>query len=403
MIMRVTGQADDGLAATTQVAWSVASIGPDQHTIVQFFVKDKWADKISKVRVALLKQSSGETVAYLDVGPPPHQVLRPGAASNLHLSDQQMFGRYVAPVDAASGYQSTFYMYMNDGDFDGLNRLFNTVNHDDARSSDGDWTLGLFEDALKDRLEDQTKRSDAEAKVRRWITLQPKSMAAQFANAIVAVDKVTRFADHLADKTDKSAPKMVHDAALLADRSLQQMSAESKASALWWTLKIELVAAQGSTPAAIVAVYHQAAKLHPRYGWTTFAVARALARQKIPDWPGIEGIAQEARLSAGGAVGDEIYARTVIYVDNTECGCQNEVLAMSDVDWQVLRTGMLGLIDQYPSPVIQNQLASYACRAGDRDTYNRARDGIKPEELAPSLWISGYSPDLCEKRFNRAA
>jgi hypothetical protein len=83
----------------------------------------------------------------------------------------------------------------------------------------------------------------------------------------------------------------------------------------------------------------------------------------------------------------------------------DEVDIFSDAQalWPVMQSGFEDMSRRYPhSDYVLNVYANFACRAGDKATYQALRARLATRESA-SAWSDKYSIETCDKRFATAA
>ena len=172
-----------------------------------------------------------------------------------------------------------------------------------------------------------------------------------------------------------------------------------KRSPVWYELALALSLETGQPLASTLSIYVSGAKRYPEYHPIHFAMARAV----FPQWGGsdeaVEAYAQQVRKQAGGALGDELYAR-IYWTFGSSTLYLGNFFEFSQVSWPTMRRGFEEMERRNPeSGWMLNNFASFACRAGDSATYLR----LQPKRAAlpdtPDAWPDGWSREVCDEKF----
>jgi hypothetical protein len=130
-----------------------------------------------------------------------------------------------------------------------------------------------------------------------------------------------------------------------------------------------------------------------------------MARAVFPQWGGsdeaVEAFAQQVRKQAGGALGDELYAR-IYWTFGSSTLYRGNFFEFSPVSWPTMRRGFAEIERRNPESAWSiNNFASFACRADDSATYLRLQ--VKRTKLpeTPDAWPDGWSQEVCDEKFAR--
>jgi hypothetical protein len=130
-----------------------------------------------------------------------------------------------------------------------------------------------------------------------------------------------------------------------------------------------------------------------------------MLRILMPRWGGtyddVDKFINQIYAQSASARGYERYAELYSTYARLE-GDDLDLFSDTQVFWSGVRTGYLGLVRRYPaSDAVLNSFANFACRANDKDDYNRLR-GAVGKRLSSTAWSTKYSIESCDKKLAAA-
>jgi hypothetical protein len=145
------------------------------------------------------------------------------------------------------------------------------------------------------------------------------------------------------------------------------------------------------------ALYDAAIARFPEFHPLYFSMIRSLQ----PKWGGsieeIDAYISEVVKQTEKRQRKIMYVRLYWYLAGAE-GDDFSLFEDSSADWADMKTGFEQLIKATPkSDWNLNNFASFACRAGDADTYRKLRKQIG-EEIYEDAWPSTYTMEVCDER-----
>jgi hypothetical protein len=141
-------------------------------------------------------------------------------------------------------------------------------------------------------------------------------------------------------------------------------------------------------------------------GWSRAAdyrpLYRAMLRALMPRWGGsyeeVNRFIGDIQAKTSRTRGYERYAELYSMYANLE-GDELDLFGDTPAYWSGMKSGYVGLLKRYPkSDVILNSFASFACRAGDKDTYSALRGSLE-KRISSLIWTDKYSVQSCDKKF----
>lgn len=168
----------------------------------------------------------------------------------------------------------------------------------------------------------------------------------------------------------------------------------ASANPLWYYQMLNIATEQSWDEKRYGALFKEATKRYPDFVFFYFAYVTYLT----PKWGGsaelFEAFVEQTAEATRATEGDGMYARLYWSYDGQQV--RGNLFDKTPADWTRMKRGFEDLLKRYPdSRWLLNNFASFACRAGDRATF---------EELVPSIghvaisaaWPSGYSLATCK-------
>jgi hypothetical protein len=126
-----------------------------------------------------------------------------------------------------------------------------------------------------------------------------------------------------------------------------------------------------------------------------------MLRILMPRWGGsyddVDRFINQIYAQTVNARGYERYAELYSTYARLE-GDELDLFSDTHAFWSGMRSGYLGLVRRYSaSDAVLNSFANFACRADDKDDYNRLR-GAVGKRLSSTAWSTKYSIEACDKK-----
>lgn len=201
--------------------------------------------------------------------------------------------------------------------------------------------------------------------------------------------------DHDASRTTAAGRKLFR-ADLNKSLAVLQQSKDSGASDPLWRREY-LYAARGLgwEPKRMRRTFDDAVAKFPNF----VPLYRIMATTLAPRWGGsygaVEVFAQDSINHTQSQMGAAMYPAIYQEVDSTD-GPRSQLFRDSKVSWPTMRRGFEDLLRRYPNSLWNsNWYASYACQAGDSESYQRMRKRIG-NMIYKQLWPTNLSPVVCD-------
>jgi Domain of unknown function (DUF4034) len=184
----------------------------------------------------------------------------------------------------------------------------------------------------------------------------------------------------------------------MAAAALADTVDSARSDPLWYQLSLYIGLDQALDADHLRTIFNEAYAKFPHYR----PLERRMMRILMPRWGGsydqeeqlIYGLYKETVRERGLERYAELYSE---YADLE--GDEVDVFVDSEVVWDKMRSGYLGLLKRYPtSDFVLNRFANMACRARDADQY-RALRGSLVRRYSSTAWTAKYSRDACDKKF----
>ncbi len=184
----------------------------------------------------------------------------------------------------------------------------------------------------------------------------------------------------------------------LAAAALQDIASRAVHNPLWYSLSINVGLDQGHDAGQLRTLFDQGAREAPGYR----PLYRAMLRALMPRWGG-SYLDEDQFINAVDwdrvrVRGDEWYAELYSAYADLE-GDDVDLFQATEINWRRMRVGYGALIRRYPSSDwMLNRFANFACRAADRDEYQRLRRSVGVR-YAASAWSQKVSLASCDGKF----
>lgn len=233
-------------------------------------------------------------------------------------------------------------------------------------------------------------RAEEASRIGRWRKARPQSQYAPILEARHHVSKAWSirgggYADTVSAKSWELFYKSNRD----AEHLMLAVPADLRNTESWYEEMIEISQNLDEPTQQPIEIFNSAVSKWPDY----YAFYRRIVSRMTPKWGGSwREIEQFSSYWTGRHFetdGGALYARIYVRLLN-----EASFREMSP-DWQKLKRGFTSLLARYPQPDYRNNFASFACAAGDKETYVSILRELPAEKVIAKEWLQGHSYQAC--------
>ncbi len=192
--------------------------------------------------------------------------------------------------------------------------------------------------------------------------------------------------------------ELFHARSLEASRALQSAKATASRLPIWYEQAILAGQDAGAPTDELLRIFHEGAARFPDYVPIYTAAARLFSPRFGGDYAAADTFVQLAVALRQPPESEILYAQLYRRIDEY-AGQDADFFEASRVSWPLMRAGFEQLLKAYPTGRINAAVfASFACRAGDADTYRKLRQDILSGEFRAAS-PEGISVDVCDAKF----
>jgi hypothetical protein len=302
-------------------------------------------------------------------------------------------GVYAFAADVQSAWSHRSYAALDD--------LLDRWAKADERFDDGRAHVMAFDvglDLISQRNKTTKDWEQSLGQIREWRQQNPASTAVDIAEANLLKNWAwsARGSGYARSVTEEGW-KLFRARLDRAEAVLLHSKDRSSGNPLWYTEYLEIAVANSWDSAEFRALYDAAITRFPDF----LPLYNRMIRSLQPRWGGsfeqIDAYVAEVVKQTEARQGKVMYARLYWYLANAE-GDDFALFEDSAANWADMKTGFKQIIAATPkSNWNLNNFASFACRAGDADTYRKLRKQIG-EKIYEEAWPSNYSMEVCDER-----
>lgn len=309
--------------------------------------------------------------------------------------------RYGYLIDrTVKSWEAIFQTYEEE-DFIALDHLMKLWSNAKEKDKDGEWKLDGFKEGYNHFLERKDWERNIQ-RIRKWKKTNPRSEAATLAEVHhwIAYAKHVR-GNRSAANTDPIAMNLYHERMGRAEKLLQSSMQMAPRNPLWHEMALAIAIDMNKKPSSVEALFRDAIHSHPDYTplYVTMANHWLSASWEGANWVKLDELAEIAAKKTSRTDGSSNYARIYMQV-SAKLKPELSIFQNTLIIWPRMRKSFEDIVARYPSPQNLNVFASFACRAGDRESYLSIRPRIV-HHIVPDAWPSNYSLDLCDRRFTQ--
>lgn len=293
---------------------------------------------------------------------------------------------------------------LRDEDFAPLDHLLGEWNNASLRDANGDWKLWGFLAALDNEMGWDLKASLA--RIRAWKKYDPHSPGAAIAEARYWYNDAWHIMGchcHRAAEPDPVAVKIFNQRMAQAEKELLDSRSYASANPLWYQIYLDVAIDSRRDDQFIDKLFQEAVNRFPNYPSLYISMARRWTTDGpgVADWRKVEFLARLAVDLTRKTDGLQNYARIYVAIGNSLPSGEDALMG-SRISWPALRASFREMIKHYPSVYNYNQFASFACRAGDKETYLTLIAELG-DRVIPGMWPTNFSVELCNHHFMQSS
>ena len=289
-------------------------------------------------------------------------------------------------------------------DYARLDDWFDHWAKPEERFDDGRWHLAALSAGLDSAFTHRSPKDwkEEQERISEWRQKNPASTAVD----IVEAQLLTNWAwsargSGYARSVTPEGWKLFHERLNRAEELLFRSKERSSGNPLWYAEYLTVALANDWDPAEFRALHDAAIARFPDFHPFYFKMIQHLQ----PRWGGsieqIDAYIAEVAKQTEAQQGKIMYARLYWYLAGIE-GADFSLFEDSAVNWADMKTGFEQLIAATPKSNWNfNNFASFACRAGDADTYRKLRKQLDAR-FYEDAWPSNYRMEICDERLLKA-
>jgi len=311
---------------------------------------------------------------------------------------------YIEYFDALFNAAGVFERDLKNSDYADLTKLLEQLNSQKAADLDGYPVLDKFRRALNQFANDQNDMLSGLKIMSQWRSQKPHSAAAAISEAIY----LTHYAWYLrggrySGANDAFTLKIFNKRMQQAADILESSRAYASSNPLWYDTYLRIAVDLNKPFDFINGLYKAGSQKFSYYTPLHVDMAGYYApkppntSRRKSDWESVDKIVKQAVTSNIAFNGVSEYARIYMHID-FERDTSFKLLRDSRASWKEFRDSFLDLIKRYPAIDNYNRLASYACQAGDKNTYLQMELKIDGK-YHNNAWLPNYTRDVCDHKF----
>lgn len=300
------------------------------------------------------------------------------------------------PATAEVSWQAQQYFAY--GDYQKLDALFERHSNPNERLDDGRWPLRAIEPGIRGLFDSYNEWELMGKKIAEWKTQKPDSTGAAITEAIYW----NRYAwaargEGTAGTVTPEGWELFRERLERGRQVLEQSRSYASNNPLWYDQYLEVALGQGWSQEKYQELFDEAIELQPYYYDHYFSMTRYLTPRWHGSYEELEQFARAAIENTAVVEGHTLYARIYWFLNQIE-SFDFRIFEDSHASWDLMKKGFEDLMARYPNSYWNlNNFASFACRAGDKKTYQGIRKRIG-KEVFHMAWPSNYSLEICDAR-----
>ena len=315
----------------------------------------------------------------------------------------------ISPPDYSKGRQAMAHgvqqrraieSLLNEGDIQRIEGLATDWQNSSAHDRNGDASLESLVPTIFRYMERQDQTS-ARSRVESWKKSFPNSIVVALSEAALWAANAKKVVAALAENPNETLYLQLLESHI--QRAIQSLdSRQSPKSAPWYEARLIIANLRDENESEIKQIYAEGVRKYPAY--LPLYVQRAGSanflnrpQHNAEYVRAIDEIANDLERNLSSQQRALHYARFIVQVDRI-LSPRIDVIEHKYVNWGKLKRQLIALRAAFPTQANANLLASFACRAGDKQLYMNARAHVSHGGIV-DLWREGRSLDLCDHRY----
>ncbi|MFZ6767271.1 DUF4034 domain-containing protein [Undibacterium sp. Di26W] len=309
-------------------------------------------------------------------------------ATNLPINETDLKYRYFL----------AFGLNFNEGKFAAIDQLLDKLISSELTDTSGHWELSWFDSAMDMEFRDRND-TDNLKRIQDWKAANPRSAGISIAEATYWRGAAWRIRGNQANvNVDPFALKLFKQRMDTAELALSKSKKYASRNPAWYEMYLLVSNENGKSLTFSENLYQEAIKRHPRFTNLYKEMALIYAPPYgLADWAKVEKVIETGVKNVTNSDGAIIYATIYQYIASRQ-QFEFDIFRDSLASWPRIKQGYEHMLAKTPNAKLLNEMAVYACRANDKDTFNDLWTKIqgKPEK---TIWPANYTPDICTYRF----
>ncbi|MFZ6758071.1 DUF4034 domain-containing protein [Undibacterium sp. Ji50W] len=301
-------------------------------------------------------------------------------------------------TDLKYQYWQAFRLNFDEGKFAAIDQLLDKLIRSEITDTSGTWQLSWFDSAVNMEFSDRDDSGKLK-RIQQWKVVNPKSTGIPIAEATYWRGAAWRIRGNQANvNVDPFALKLFKQRMDAAELALSKSKKYASRNPTWYEMYLLVSNENGKSLTFSENLYQEAIKRHPRFTNLYKEMALIYAPPYgLADWAKVEKVIETGVKNITNSDGAIIYATIYQYIASRQ-QFEFDIFRDSLASWPRIKQGYEHMLAKTPNAKLLNEMAVYACRANDKDTFNDLWTKIqgKPEK---TIWPANYTPDICTYRF----
>lgn len=282
-----------------------------------------------------------------------------------------------------------------------LEELFARLVNPAERLTDGRWRLSAIPTGISHHLLVYKRWDYMLSQIDDWRKQNPDSAAVDIVEAMILRQWAwSARGSGYASSVTPEGWKLFKEKLQRAEAVLLRSKDKSSKNPLWYQEYLEVALGLGWNEAEYRALYKAAIAQFPDYDEFYCSMASYL----WPQWHGsveaFDAYVNEAVRQTQSKKGKILYARLYWYFAISQAE-DFSLFEESGANWNDMKSGFEQLTKAHPDSMwLVNNYATFACRAGDADTYRRLRKQIGDRRY-DEAWPSNLNMEVCDERLTK--
>jgi hypothetical protein len=322
-------------------------------------------------------------------------------ATPAFANTEMHFGYKQGSLDGPNGLtllKNQFASLLMSEAFNQIDQTLLEWNTPSQRMDDGHWKLSTFMGGIDNELTMTNNWDGNYQLIEHWRQQNPKSSGLALTEAAYwyyyAWDaRGNGWAKNVTPEGNQLFTERLHK----AEDILRASKDYASDNPVWYELSMEVANSLNQDKNKIYDLFKEAVSKQKLYYSNYAAMMMTLEPRWGGSWTLVDKFINDSWQKTKELEGNTLYTRLYSMEDKSEN--INNLFKQTSASWTIMKKGFEDILKNYPSSKWElNNFASFACRAGDKQTYQSERLKIG-NEIIPEAWRSNYSIDLCDHTY----